>query len=98
VSTNHENVSQFDITILRLTFISIFFEVSTLMVYFSQKLEHPRFVQKKFSRKRDTVQGEKAGHSSAPASPGRGGRGGANCQKQPRSHMYLWPSLIQSAV
>jgi hypothetical protein len=30
------------------------------MVYFSQKLEHPRYVQKNFSWKRDTVQGEKA--------------------------------------
>jgi hypothetical protein len=30
------------------------------MVYLSQKLEYPRFVQKKFSWKRDTVQGEKA--------------------------------------
>jgi hypothetical protein len=31
------------------------------MVYLSQKLEHPHFVQKKFNWKRDTVQGEKAG-------------------------------------
>ena len=31
------------------------------MVYLSQKLEHPHFVQKKISWKRDTVQGEKAG-------------------------------------
>jgi hypothetical protein len=36
--------------------------VSTSMVYFSQKLEHPCFVQKKISWKRDTVQREKAGH------------------------------------
>jgi hypothetical protein len=30
------------------------------MVNFSQKVEYPRFVQKKFSWKRVTVQGEKA--------------------------------------
>jgi hypothetical protein len=60
VPTNHENVSRSDIATLRQHLYQSFFEVSTLMVNFSQKLEHPRFVQKKFSRKRDTVQGEKA--------------------------------------
>ncbi len=32
------------------------------MVKFSQKLKSPRFLQKKFSWKRITAQGEKAGH------------------------------------
>ncbi len=67
------------------------------MVYFSQKLEHPRFVQKKIQlEEKHWTAWESRPHSSAPVSSGREGEGGANCQKQPRSHICLRPSLIRT--